>query len=132
MKRPFYPTSKKQNRYYVYILKNPLTGEPIYVGKGTADRALSHLYRRGKDSLSQFILNMRKTHLVEVHISYIIRDITEEEAFRIEREHIMKIGRKSNGTGPLLNKTNGTSPRKKSQVLGFPAKYIHDITQQGE
>jgi len=83
-----------QNEYYVYLYLRE-DGTPYYVGKGKNDRAFS---RKG-----------RNVHLPldENNIIFHSKNLTEDEAFKIEKEVILQYGRKNNNTGILRNLTDG-------------------------
>jgi len=82
------------NEFYVYLyLREDNT--PYYVGKGKGDRAFSNQSRR-------FRKPKDKTKII-----FHSENLTEEEAFKIEKELITKYGRKNNRTGILRNLTDG-------------------------
>lgn len=83
-----------QNEFYVYIyLREDET--PYYVGKGQGRRAFKNSGRRMKKPSD------------ETKIVFHSENLTEDEAFVLERELIKKYGRKDNGTGILRNLTDG-------------------------
>lgn len=73
------------NKFYVYVWYKD--GEPVYVGKGCGNRAY-----RNKD-----------TYDVEIYKN----NLTEEQAFDLERKLISEFGRADKGEGPLINLTDG-------------------------
>jgi hypothetical protein len=84
-------------RYYVYIYKDPNDGEIFYVGKGTGQRAFSHLKKREKkiplhNSDLTFeidkILENKQKPIIEI-IQYFDEEIT---ALEKENELIKEIG----------------------------------------
>jgi hypothetical protein len=83
-----------QNEYYVYLYLRE-DGTPYYVGKGKNNRAFS---RKG-----------RNVHLPldENNIIFHSKNLSEHDAFTLEKELIAKYGRKDNGTGILRNRTDG-------------------------
>ena len=81
------------NDYYVYIYLRE-DGTPYYVGKGRGKRAFSTKRR--------FIKPKDETKII-----FHSKNLTEEEAFIIEKELIAQYGRKNNGTGILRNLTDG-------------------------
>ena len=83
-----------QNEFYVYIyLREDET--PYYVGKGQGRRAFKNSGRRMKKPSD------------ETKIVFHSENLTEDEAFVLERELIKKYGRKDNCTGILRNLTDG-------------------------
>ena len=83
-----------QNEYYVYLyLREDET--PYYVGKGKGNRAFSKSGR-------SVHLPLDKTKII-----FYSKNLTEDEAFKLEKELIKKYGRKDNGTGILTNLTDG-------------------------
>jgi hypothetical protein len=82
------------NDYYVYLYLRP-DGTPYYVGKGKGGRAFQRYKRRIKPPDD------------ENRIIFHAENLTEDEAFTLEKELIAKYGRKDNGTGILRNLTDG-------------------------
>ena len=82
------------NDYYVYLyLREDDT--PYYVGKGKENRAFEKWGRK------------TKTPTDKTKIIFYSQNLTEDEAFTIEKELIAQYGRKDNGTGILRNLTDG-------------------------
>jgi hypothetical protein len=82
-----------KNIYYVYIyLREDNT--PYYVGKGSRSRYID-----------------KQKHTVKLppreRIKFVAENLTEHEAFNLEKELIVKYGRKDLGTGILRNLTDG-------------------------
>jgi hypothetical protein len=96
---------------YVYFLKDSLTGEIFYVGKGKNERAYNHLkeYHRGiyynpkKTAKISSIVAAGGTVVVEIFQN----SLTEESACKIEKAKILEIG--------LANLTN-ISPGRMSHI----------------
>jgi hypothetical protein len=94
------------SEYYTYIYYDPLrNNEPIYVGKGTKDRAWSHLTRKDEHAFTErlAVLEYRQAK----PIIGIYGGLTEDEAYSLEERLVTEIGRINIGTGSLLNKIPG-------------------------
>jgi len=85
--------------YYVYLLKNPTTMLPFYVGKGKGKRAQYHILRNQKgkntenpykDHVIRQILNEGLSPIIE----YVFWSNDEKMAYDFEEELIVKYGRK--------------------------------------
>jgi hypothetical protein len=96
-------------KFYVYLLIDPRTGAVFYVGKGTGKRAKVHfsassLKRRNmKNSTIKAIISENLSPVVEI----VSTDLSEPEAFDVEKTLIAKYGRRDIGTGILTNLTDG-------------------------
>lgn len=90
--------------FYVYTWARPDTGDVFYVGKGRLNRDIDR-WRRSKHFLNVVAKLERNGHTPI--IARIADNLTEEEAFALERKEIERIGRRDLGLGPLINKTNG-------------------------
>ena len=86
---------------YVYIVFR-LDGSPCYVGKGRGRRWERHEGRCRNPHLSN-ILKAANGRLPKIKFK---EDLSEAEAFAVERALIAEIGREANG-GPLVNMTDG-------------------------
>ena len=80
------------NEYYVYMFLRE-DGTPYYIGKGKGNRAYS-TWRNVKVPSEDRIL-------------FVLKNLTEQQAFDNEREFITWYGRKDNNTGILRNLTDG-------------------------
>lgn len=81
------------NTFYVYHYLRE-DGSPYYIGKGVGNRCYD------------------KRHSVNIPpnrsmIVLVGTNLTEQEAFQLEKSEILKFGRKDNQTGILRNKTDG-------------------------
>lgn len=110
--------------YYVYSITDPETCQPFYIGKGTKNRAWSHL--NGKTSAKRIkdkISSIRKKNLEPV--VQILKDSLEESiAYDIERDLIKQYGRRGfEENGILLNICeDNRPPKKRFQTLETRAK----------
>lgn len=85
--------------YYVYIVFCSL-GYPLYVGKGSGDRAFRDL-TCDNNQLGE----IAKQSLIELPVVLFRENLSEEEAYRLERFLIQIIGKQPNGT--LINLAKG-------------------------
>ena len=107
--------------YYIYVfLDQRISGiwkfdglifnhKPFYIGKGKNQRINSHFYSKQliKNTLKNNIIKKIQTDLGELPIHYrIFENLTEEEAFDIEKRFINYFGKIKDG-GILVNLTNG-------------------------
>jgi len=110
-----------ENEYYVYILIDPRTKLPFYVGKGKGRRFKNHqkeyenqlvyfseMYNSPVQvlSLKHFVFH----ELAESNLEYesqLIANLSEEDAFLLEQVLISWFGRKICGNGILTNLLSG-------------------------
>jgi len=110
----------EESKYYVYILLKTYTNghfnygdlyfsmEPFYIGKGKDKRINQSInVKRNKNAHKNYILD--KIHSLNLTVTSIKykENLTEEDAFLLEKELINKIGRSDRGLGPLANLTDG-------------------------
>lgn len=91
--------------FYVYLLFR-LDGRPCYVGKGKGMRWRHH----GKYGRNRHLLNIIKAARAEgreLHRVKVRENMSEPEAFLLERELIAFYGREDIDTGILVNLTDG-------------------------
>ena len=93
--------------YYVYMLTDPRSDKPFYVGKGSGKRAVSHLKETKETAITirkyNKIQSIFKAGL-KPKIDYYAVDLSEQNAYNIEAELIKKYGRKGyDKNGILLN-----------------------------
>lgn len=98
--------------HYVYCYINPLTNDPFYIGKGTGRRLMRHL-RDAINGTEQYN-NIKYAEIVRILdadsspiIIKLIEEISDDSAKTIEMFLIKSIGRRSIGSGPLTNLTDG-------------------------
>ena len=90
-------TSKSiKNDYYVYHHINKLNGDIFYVGKGRGNRAYDF------NSRSDYWLRYTNKH-TDFEVKIIFENLTEDEAFEIEKNEINRIGRSIYKEGTLVN-----------------------------
>lgn len=91
---------KNAEDYYVYVYIDPRNFEDFYYGKGKGNRKEAHLKDETDSEKSQRIKAIQKLGLQPI-IRVIAKDLTEREAFLIEKTLIWKLGR------TLTNKSSG-------------------------
>ena len=93
--------------YYAYIYTNPINFEQLYVGKGTRDRAMTHMAPRGSEnSMLRNMIEKLKAKNVKPIVTKLITS-TEDFAFMLEQGLIRHFGKRCNGTGTLCNFSDG-------------------------
>jgi hypothetical protein len=90
----------ERNDYYVYVYIDPRNFEEFYYGKGKGNRKDAHLSDESDSEKARRIKEIKKAGLKPI-IRVIVRDLTEKEAFLIEKTLIWKLGR------TLTNKSTG-------------------------
>jgi hypothetical protein len=95
--------------FYVYGYFEPGSEVPFYVGKGRGKRAYVHLEPKNIKQQWPFHRKLRKMAAAGVRpkVELLATGLTEEAAFAAERRLIATYGRRNNGTGVLLNLTDG-------------------------
>lgn len=86
--------------FYVYAFFR-VDGTPCYIGKGKGVR----MGQNGKSGRSTYLRNILLSE--DVERVKLIDGLTEDEALSMERFFIAAIGRKVDGTGPLVNISSG-------------------------
>jgi len=97
--------TQSKNNSYVYLHKNPLTGDIFYVGISGNNRGGKYFRANRFHSRSVFWKNCVKQHGFDVEIFK--EKISWEEACSLERALILKYGRRDIKTGILVNLTEG-------------------------
>jgi hypothetical protein len=96
--------------FYVYVYYDPRPlklNQPVYVGKGTGDRDISHWSRGSHNKPFQdFISHLKQRGLVAAS-QRVFETENEGEAFAKEIELIELYGRRDIKTGTLFNRTDG-------------------------
>ena len=89
--------------FYVYKLVDPRTNQPFYVGKGSADRAWSHLKTGdSKNLLKRAVVESIYKSDSEPIIEIVHENLEEKDAYRLETVYIRKFGRLLSGNGGVL------------------------------
>lgn len=102
--------------YYVYCYLDPETKLPFYVGKGSQNRAYTHMYlpREKNKNKTRFKnkLEKMKQQGIEPVVAFLAQNITDEEmAYSIEESFIKQYGRLGyEQNGILLNTCLGSRP----------------------
>jgi uncharacterized protein len=96
---------KDNNEYYVYVYIDPRNFEDFYYGKGKGNRKEAHLKDDSDSEKAMRIKAIQKSGLSPM-IRVIAKDLTEREAFLIEKTLIWKLGR------TLTNKSSGMFANK--------------------
>lgn len=96
--------------FYVYVYRDPRptkNNQPVYVGKGTGDRDISHWSKGSHNKPFQdFIAHLKQRGFVAI-CQRVFETEDEEIAFAKERELVALYGRRDLGTGSLFNRTDG-------------------------
>lgn len=82
----------KDPKYYVYVYIDPRNFEEFYYGKGKGSRKESHLSSTSDTEKTKRIAAIKKEGLEPI-IKVIAANLTEDEAFLIEKTLIWKLGR---------------------------------------
>ena len=94
-------------RFYVYLARHPITGDPVYVGKGKGKRIRQHnaAALSGRHCNPALQRTIQKYGPLEFNL--ITSGLTEAEAFDHERALIAQYGRVNDQSGTLYNLTAG-------------------------
>lgn len=93
-----------RNDFYVYAWTRPDTDEVFYVGKGRGKRDVS--MKRSNPHFMNIIEKLMRDGLAAT-VARVHDNLSEEDAFQLEREEIARHGRRNLGTGSLANLTDG-------------------------
>lgn len=101
--------TKPSKKFYVYAYYEENASCPFYVGKGTKDRAWDGL--RPSERRSQPFLQNKLSKIgqqgIEVEVDILFESDNEPEVYAMEQFYVAAYGRRSNGTGCLVNITAG-------------------------
>jgi hypothetical protein len=94
--------------WYVYILHDPRTNKPFYVGKGRKYRmsATTNINQTGNALKKKFLTEIKNAGL-EPNIEIVAEYENESDAFNHEKLLVSKLGRIIKGTGILTNYSEG-------------------------
>jgi hypothetical protein len=102
-------------KYYVYLHRKASNGEIFYVGKGKGKRA-EHKTRR-----NAFWKNINKKH--GTVIEYVVKNLKEKEALKIEKKIIKKLEPKANlSSGGESGKTGYKTPKEVKNKISISNK----------
>ena len=96
--------------FYVYVYRDPRpskSNQPVYVGKGTGDRDLSHWSRGSHNKPFQDFISHLKLRGFVAPCQRVLETEDEAAAFAKEVELIALYGRRTLKTGTLFNLTDG-------------------------
>ena len=96
--------------FYVYVYRDPRplkANQPVYVGKGSGDRDLSHWSKGSHNKPFQDFISHLKLRGHVALCERVLQTEDEAEAFAKEVELIALYGRRNLGTGTLFNLTDG-------------------------
>jgi hypothetical protein len=116
-----------EENFYVYLYRDPVTDEPVYVGKGQGSRAISHTWAKARtnDRLGKLIA-ARSAQGLSIEPT-VIATSNEENALLVEQALIRFFGRADLGQGPLFNNTDGgdgvSNPSEEVRELQSAAQY---------
>ena len=96
--------------FYVYVYRDPRplkANQPVYVGKGSGNRDLSHWSKGSHNKPFQDFISHLKLRGHVALCERVLQTESEAEAFAKEVELIALYGRRNLGTGTLFNLTDG-------------------------
>lgn len=93
--------------FYVYLYRDPVSGVPVYVGKGQGQRAQSHLTGTANLLFWRFLIQCQNAGY-DVQPEIVFDDLDEVTALACEAVLIEKFGRRIRGTGSLFNRASGS------------------------
>lgn len=107
-------------KFYVYKYIDPVSNLPFYIGKGTGKRMFKHLSETFNNTENRkkyaYIKGLRNKGLEPV-VEIIKDGLSEQQAYDIEKELIIKYGRRDIDNGGIL--TNICEDNRPPNVLGI-------------
>lgn len=117
--------------YYVYNYVDPRDGQPFYIGKGIGDRKNAHLVECSDSEKVKRIADIQAAGLEPI-VRIVARDLTEKEAFLVEKSMIWSITEYDYSDSDLTNISAGhysdnfrPNDTIKEELVGFD--YINDV-----
>ena len=102
--------------YYVYGLYDPITNDPFYMGKGSGERAYSHL--KVADPINVLkrakIESLEKDGLTPI-IQILHEGLSDSDAYKLETQYIKMHGRMAFERGGLLTNISNGGPVSRLQ-----------------
>jgi hypothetical protein len=99
--------------FYVYVHEDRISGSPFYVGKGRRQRAYET--KRRPERWKKHVASLLDDFVVQI----VSKNLTEDQAYQLEHKLIAKYGKISEGTGPLINITDGGEHEGSVAELSF-------------
>lgn len=95
--------------FYVYALIDPTTNKPFYIGKGSGARIRAHFTPGSLKTNTLKVTKIKSLLSADLKpiAEYVAKNLSEAEAFELERFIISELGRIDLGTGFLTNHTDG-------------------------
>ena len=125
--------------FYVYVYRDPRptkNNQPVYVGKGTGDRDLSHWSRGSHNKPFQDFISHLKARGLVATCERVFESEDEAAAFAKEIELIALYGRRDLGKGTLFNLTDGgegvAGMKKTAEQRAIDGKFSREHWQNPE
>jgi hypothetical protein len=123
------------NDYYTYVLIDPRTCQPFYVGKGKNRRIYDHWKNRKSkhvknEGLKNILCELDNADLSPTYIK-VLCDVDEVQALNKEKDLVALYGRLDIGTGVLYNKIDGGEAGSSSwSPATREAKRTHELSKR--